>query len=85
MMFLVTGSGNGNSAGNRLNALINMIEAAGDLIEVGDIDSACDQPLSAYKKCDGLPRLPGFVKGEARVELSQMILDLLTSLLVSFN
>jgi len=74
------GSGNGNSAENRLNALRNMIEAAGDLIEAGDIDGACGQLMAVYKKCDGLPRPPDFVAGEAQEELAQMILDLMASL-----
>jgi hypothetical protein len=74
------GSGNGNSAGNRLNALINMIEAAGDLIEAGNIDGACGKLMAIYKKCDGLARPPDFVEGEARAELAQMIFNLMASL-----
>lgn len=74
------GTGNGNSPEHRLNALINMIEAAGDLIEAGEIDAACGQLMAAYKKCDGQPRPPDFVAGEALEELAQMILDLMASL-----
>jgi hypothetical protein len=76
----LTGIGNGNSAGNRLNALINMIEAAGDLIEAGDLDDACGQLMAAYKKCDGLPRPPDFVDGDSRAELAQLILNLMASM-----
>ncbi len=71
------GSGNGNSAGNRLNAFINMIEAAGDLIEAGDIEGACGQLMAAYKKCDGQPRPPDFVEGDAQEQLAAMILQLM--------
>ena len=74
------GSGNGNSAENRLNALINMIEAAGDLIEAGDIDGACGQLMAAYKKCDGEDRPPDFVTGSAAAVLASMILELMSSL-----
>jgi hypothetical protein len=74
------GIGNGNSGENRLNALINMIEAAGDLIAAGDITGACDQLMSAYKKCDGMPRPPDFVAGPASDELELMILGLMASL-----
>ncbi|MDT7041204.1 choice-of-anchor D domain-containing protein [Candidatus Nitronereus thalassa] len=72
----LAGSGNGNSAENRLNALINMIEAAGDLIEQGQIVEACDQLASAYKKTDGLPKPPDFVEGESAAELATRIQDL---------
>ncbi len=57
-----------------------MIEAAGDLIGTGDIDEACAQLMAAHKKCDGLPRPPDFVAGEAREDLAQMILNLMASL-----
>ncbi|MDT7041203.1 choice-of-anchor D domain-containing protein [Candidatus Nitronereus thalassa] len=76
----LAGSGNGNSAENRLNALINMIEAAGDLIEQGQIVEACDQLASAYKKTDGLPKPPDFVEGESAAELATRIQDLRTDL-----
>ena len=74
------GIGNGNSAGNRLNALINTIEAAGDLIEAGDLDDACGQLMAAYKKCDGEYRPPDFVAGSAAADLASMLLDLMASL-----
>jgi hypothetical protein len=74
------GSGAGNSADRRLNALINMIEAAGDLIEQGRYEEACDQLWAAYRRCDGDPRPPDFVEGEAREQLAAMILALIESL-----
>lgn len=74
------GTGNGNSPTNRLNALMNMIEAAGDLIEAGDIDEACGQLMAVYNKCDGEFPPPDFVEGDAREELAQMIIDLMASL-----
>ncbi len=76
----LAGSGNGNSSENRLNALINMIEAAGDLIEQGQIVEACDQLASAFKKTDGLPKPSDFVEGESASELATRIQDLRTEL-----
>lgn len=74
------GDGPGNSAGNRLNAFINMIEATGDLIEDGLYAEACDQLGAALKKCDGQPSPPDFVAGEAVEELKGMIEVLRTTL-----
>jgi len=76
----LTGTGNGNSAQNRLNAFINMIESAGDLIDAGDIDGACDQLMAAYKKCDGEVRPPDFVSGVAAEDLASMIIELMASI-----
>ncbi|MBA7668968.1 hypothetical protein ES703_77089 [subsurface metagenome] len=70
------GDGPGNSADNRLNALKNMIEAAGDLIDAGDTSRACQQLLDAYKKCDGDPKPPDFVRGPAASTLAGMIQQL---------
>jgi hypothetical protein len=76
----LAGDGPGNSANKRLNALQNMIEAAGDLIENGEIDEACEQLLAALHKCDGIPKPPDFVSGPAAIELTQKISDLMASL-----
>ena len=73
----LSGSGPGNSAANRLNALKNMIEAAGDLIEDGYYEQAYDQLETVYRKCDGESPPPDFVEGPAREELELMILVLL--------
>jgi hypothetical protein len=76
----LVGDGPGRSAERRLKALRNMIEAAGDLIEDGLIEEACDQLRAAYHKTDGQPRPGDFVKGDAAWELADMIQDLMTSL-----
>jgi hypothetical protein len=73
---VLSGSGPGNSANNRLNALVNMIEAAGDLIEDGYYEQAYDQLATVYEKCDGQDPPPDFVEGSAREELAEMISDL---------
>jgi len=76
----LVGSGPGQSAGRRLNALNNMLESAGDLIESMLYDEARQQLESAYKKTDGFPKPPDFVAGPAASELSAMIQDLITDL-----
>ncbi len=74
------GSGPGNSAQGRLDALRNMIEAAGDLIAQGRIQEARQQLQDAYRRVDGLPRPPDFATGSAASTLADMILQLLNSL-----
>jgi len=74
------GDGPGNSAEKRLNALRNMIEAAGDLIERELPEEACQQLLDACRRMDGQPAPPDFVKGEALPELMGMIQKLMTTL-----
>jgi hypothetical protein len=59
----LVGDGPGSSGPGRLRALRNMIEAAGDLIDTGFIDEACDQLLNAQKRADGLFPPPDFVTG----------------------
>ncbi|GAF78455.1 unnamed protein product, partial [marine sediment metagenome] len=73
------GDGPGKSAEKRLNALRNMIEAAGDLIDEGYFAEACQQLSDAYKKTDGLPKPPDFVIGSAVSTLADMIEDLVDS------
>lgn len=73
----LVGTGNGSSPENRLNALMNMIEAAADLIEAGDIDGACGQLTAVYNKCDGESPPPDFVGGAAQEELANMIQQLM--------
>ena len=47
----LAGDGPGASAGNRLSALINMIEPAAEDIATGDIASACTQlAATAYEQ-----------------------------------
>lgn len=80
----LVGTGPGKSAVRRLNALRNQIEAAGDLIEDGLIEEACQQLLDAYRKCDGLGPLespPDFVADwGASAELARKIQNLRISL-----
>ncbi|MDL1978446.1 MAG: hypothetical protein LWX52_10215 [Deltaproteobacteria bacterium] len=79
----LAGDGPGNSAEKRLNALKNMIEAAGDLIDDGDIAGACVQLMDAYQKTDGLTppeSPPDFVMGDSAGDLAGLILDLMASL-----
>jgi len=76
----LTGEGPGASAGNRLNALQNMIEASGDLIAGGAYEEACGQLAAALQKCDGQPSPPDFVSGEAALVLKLMIEELRSSL-----
>ena len=76
----LAGDGPGNSAKNRLNALRNKLEAARDLIGEGLYEDACDQLWSTYRKCDGNPRPPDFVTGDAAEDLADMILLLMDDL-----
>jgi len=73
---MLEGDGNGKSADNRLGALENMIEAAGEDITLGDIESACGQLRSAYRRTDGLSPPPDFVTGTAAMELAERIVAL---------
>lgn len=72
----LAGDGPGKSADNRLGALENMIEAAGEDIALGDIESACGQLRSAYRRTDGLSPPPDFVVGPAAAELAERIVAL---------
>ena len=74
------GDGTGNSAEKRLNALINMIESAGDLIDEGNTSEACDQLQSIYKKVDGLPKPPDFVNGSAVSDIEESITQIMNNL-----
>lgn len=76
----LAGDGPGKSAENRLGALKNMIEAAGEDIALGDIESACEQLSSAYRRTDGLSPPPDFVIGPAANELAEQITELQASL-----
>jgi hypothetical protein len=70
----------GNSANGRLNALRNMLEMAGDLINVNDTEGACILLKSAAGKCDSLTPPPDFVKGESVYDLYSMIINLMAEL-----
>ena len=68
------GAGNGNSANGRLNALINMLNQASNLINAGDYEAACGQLSAALKRCDD------FVEGAAQNDLKQMIAEAMNDL-----
>jgi hypothetical protein len=74
------GVGKGNSANGRLNALRNMVEMAGDLFAVGEIEDACEQLMVAIRKCDGESPPPDFVTGDAAEELYNMIIELMEAI-----
>jgi len=74
------GSGPANSRPGRLNALRNMILAAGDLIHDGFIGQACGQLLDAYQRTDGVPNPPDFVAGPSATDLALLIQHLRTTL-----
>jgi hypothetical protein len=76
----LVGEGPGKSAENRLNALRNMLEAAGALIDAGAYEAASNQLMAAYGKTDGDPKPPDFVSGPAASELAIMVLDLMENL-----
>lgn len=73
----LVGSGPGASAEGRMNAMRNMLEAAGEFLDGGYILEACNQLLDAYEHCDGLPKPPDFVEGSAAPTLAGMILHLM--------
>jgi hypothetical protein len=68
------------AAGNRLRAFGNMLDSANELIELGEVDLACDQLLSAYRKADGEAPPPDFVNGESQEQLAGMLLDVMGDL-----
>lgn len=79
----LTGSGPGKSAENRLNAFINMITNAGNLIEQGLIAGACDQLEAAFRKTDGLSgggEPKDFVTGAAAATVADGIQNLRNTL-----
>jgi hypothetical protein len=76
----LAGNGPGKSAEGRLGALINMIEAAGNMIKAGLTEDACQQLQDAYNRTDGASPPPDFVTGEAAAELAQRIQELMVSL-----
>ena len=76
----LVGDGPGNSAEKRLNALRNMVEAAGSLIDDELSEEACQQLLDVYRRMDRQLKPPDFVTGEAVTELATMIQDLMTTL-----
>jgi hypothetical protein len=73
----------GKPGQGQLGALINMVEAAGNLIDAELFLDACWQLQDALAKTDGLKppeSAPDFVAGEAAEELASKIQKLMTSL-----
>jgi len=69
----LAGVGSGNSADKKVQALINMIEAAGDLLETGQTVEGCQQLADIYLKVDGVIPPPDFVTGPATAGLAGAI------------
>lgn len=69
----LVGVGSGNSADKKVQALINMIGAAGDLLEAGQTIEGCQQLAAIYLKVDGTTPPPDFVTGNAREDLASAI------------
>jgi len=63
------GIGSGNSSDKKVKVLKDMIEAFGDLIDMGYIEEGCGQLSDLYKKLDGKDSPPDFIGGEATDEL----------------
>jgi hypothetical protein len=77
----LTGTGpTATSAQGHLGALGNMLVAASDLIDSGQISQACQQLLDVYQRCDGQPQPPDFVTGQAAPQLAIQIQSLRTNL-----
>ncbi len=73
----------GKAGQGQLGALINMIEAAGNLIDANDpnlLEDICGQLHAALGKTDGQDTPPDFVTGPAAPQLAAMIEELMDSL-----
>jgi hypothetical protein len=57
-----------------------MLYQAQAYIDAGDLVSACQELEAIYAKCDGEPRPPDFVDGEARDDLANLIQILMNSI-----
>lgn len=76
----LVGEGPGNSAKGRLNALRNMIKAAGNLIIDEDIEETCQQLQDAFNRTDGQFPPPDFAAGSAASDLAKLIQNLRSDL-----
>jgi len=72
----LVGAGPGNSARGRLGALRNMLLAAGELLEQGEVEAACGQLQDAADRTDGAFPPPEFAQGPAAPELFDAITEL---------
>ena len=74
------GTGGGNSGDERLADLLAKFDEAKALIEAGEIEDAIGTLKGILKKCDGKPKPPDHVTGEAAEELAariQFLIDLM--------
>jgi len=76
----LVGDGPGGSASGRLKAFRNMLNAANDHIEDGNIALACEQLQDAKDRADGFHPPPDFVVGPARAEVEAMIAEVMAEL-----
>ncbi len=74
------GTGGGASADNRISDFIDKIDEAIALYEAGNIEEAIGTLKAVLKKCDGDPKPPDHVEGDAAVELANRILDLIEAM-----
>jgi hypothetical protein len=70
------GDGPGRSASGRLGAWRNMLDAARNALDAGNVAGACNLLQQAYLRANGDSTPPDFVTGAAREELAQMVLNL---------
>lgn len=73
----LSGSGPGNSAPGRLNALRNMLATAERLSANADTRGAIEQLEVALLRADGAPQPPDFVTGTAALTLADEIRELI--------
>jgi hypothetical protein len=76
----LVGDGPGGSAGGRLKAFRNMLNAANDHIVDGNNALACEQLQDAKDRVDGVHPPPDFVVGPARAEVEAMIAEVMAEL-----
>jgi streptogramin lyase len=76
----LVGLGPGHSAGGRLRAFRNMVQAAATLFEIGLPRVACKPLAAASARVDGRSRPPDFVTGAAAGEVATRVDALLESL-----
>lgn len=74
------GIGQGNSVASHLRVFAGMLDAADDLIEIGDLDGACRPLDHAYGKSDGLAQPPDFVAGQCVTTINAMIGEVMEAL-----
>jgi hypothetical protein len=67
------GSGNGNSAANRLNTFRHWLANAVTQFEGGDVEGACGSLQSALDRTDGVAPPPDFLQGEAADDMAAAI------------